>query len=114
MAIKVTKFAEVDFAIVSGSDLSQVFIWESTPDTAIDITGYTFTFILSATKGGAAIITTTGVITDAANGKWELKVESTALTGLADDTTYYYKIQDDDASGGEYYQIVGEFIQYTK
>lgn len=77
---------------------------------AIDITGYSFLFSVSisqAPTGATYVVQLTGVITDAANGKFEFQPSAPEMDitpGL-----YYYDIQITDALGKTKTPILNEF-----
>ena len=110
----IQKYAEIDFELIADSDFEQFFNWEDESGNAVDITGYTFTMEISATEGVAPILSQAGTITDAAQGEFNIKIESTVLTTLTADTYYFYRILDDDGAGGEFYQVAGRIRQVTK
>lgn len=112
-------YGELDINMIYGSDFVETFAWKTKVNgvtSAVDITNYTFTFTISATKGGTALVTQAGTLSATpTDGTFVVTIDKAVLTtALTADTTYFYKLEDQNGSGTDFFRLAGSIILKTK
>ena len=84
-----------------GEDKSLVFTIYTSAGAAQDITGWTISWLLSATNSGAATLTKSATLTTPASGICTVAVASGDTSGLTPGTYYYTLRRTDSGSKAE-------------
>ena len=77
-------------------DKDLVFTVLQSSGQAQNITGWTITFRMATTQGGAAVITKSATLTTPSQGICTVTLASADTSGLSVDTTYFYDLRRTD------------------
>jgi len=81
--------------------------------TPVDITGYTWEFLVRAPGGTSNLITKAMSITTAASGLFAVNMDPTDTDDISENRTYVYQVQGTTSIGEENVYVEGEFEAKT-